>query len=806
MSTNPTRTVLLAQVYNNPTSVAPVTVVVSKIGPINRVEQANNNLMLVGSGGTGQGFTYTASGLPAGLTLNSATGAITGIPTTLGHNVVTVTATDSGANSSGNVIVSMDVVTRLVSYTLVKTDINSWQVSLTGATGTLTWTGSGFNTGWGITTAGVIGGSNIPPFTSGVATITATDSGTGDTFSTTFSMGSTPSISAFGIPGLGSVNSPLQVGVNYPEIINFPLSIGGQTPIKYTFDLSAIPWASHTPNGFGGTPTTIGVFSVPVVCTDYFGHFVNNTVQVNIVAANALIQPQQSAVNVGTAGPVKFNIVGAPVTNDGVTMTVDLTSGQAYIPTAIISYSLTAATTTEWWRIGTVPLSGGLSGYAQEHTVFVGLVGNGTQSYYKFRLSKSTFGDGTDCEYELLGGFSPSTGIINARVIDAGTNLNSYLDVQFGVAGVAYTVFVYSESRSARGSIPFSVNNPAVSQGTGAAGSSWACGATNLRGFINSTLGVLEMMDLAAGNKTFNGYAAIGDGAIGLSSRVTYSLTPAGTTTWYRIGDLPHPSGSNGQECTVYVNVNKANGTSYYKFRISKTTKDGLTPSSGTLCEYELIGAYQPGVYGIANARVVEDGVNLPSHLDVQFLTTDPVTINVIAVNVSPSYSDTTHWFTINSPAASQGTGATGTSWACGNTNRKVIALDNAGASLIFLTQAYSGGFTFTSVSATSYGNATNALGTVGASATADFTKGMNTATLTSAVATAFAFTAPPGAGLVEMEITAAAAGTNTAPTYPASVIGTPAAPNALGKKVTNVFFYTGATGKYIVVAASASY
>ena len=599
----------------------------------------------------------------------------------------------------------------------------------------------------------------------------------------------------------------------------------------------------------------------------------------------------------------------------------------------IISYSLTAATTTEWWRIGTVPLSGGTSGYAQEHTVYVGLVGNGTQSFYKFRLSKSTFGDGTDCEYELLGGFSPSTGIINARVIDAGTNLNSYLDVQFGVAGVAYTVFVYVESRTARGSIPFAVNNPAVSQGTGSAGSSWVCGATNLRGFINSTLGVLEMMDLAAGNKTFNGYVAVGDGTIGLSSRATYALTPAGTTTWYRIGDLPHPSGSNGQECTVYVNVNKANGTSYYKFRITKTTKDGLAPSSGTLCEYELIGAYQPGVYGIANARVVEDGTNLASHLDVQFLTTDPVTINVVAINVSPSYSDTTHWFTINSPATSQGTGTTGTSWACGNTNRKVIALDNAGASLIFLTQAYTGEFTLvhtnfgtvsgktvslvgnvgtadfsqsaswsvtlpnsgttqtihftappkpgfmalkviagtpvagvtfdatvklnfgttsgwlnagdevdlflyfdganyycvgqyystgriqglksvavtslaadTSILAASYGNATNALGTVGASATADFTKGVNTATLTSAVATAFTFTAPPNAGFVEMEITAAAAGTNTAPTYPATVIGVPAAPNALGKKVTNVFFYTGATGKYIVVAASASY
>lgn len=39
---------------------------------------------------------YAASGLPAGLSINTSTGAITGTPTTAGNNSVTVTATDSG--------------------------------------------------------------------------------------------------------------------------------------------------------------------------------------------------------------------------------------------------------------------------------------------------------------------------------------------------------------------------------------------------------------------------------------------------------------------------------------------------------------------------------------------------------------------------------------------------------------------------------------------------------------------------------------------------------------------------------------
>ena len=44
---------------------------------------------------SGQTLTYTATGLPAGLSINSGTGLITGTPTTAGTSTVTVTATDT---------------------------------------------------------------------------------------------------------------------------------------------------------------------------------------------------------------------------------------------------------------------------------------------------------------------------------------------------------------------------------------------------------------------------------------------------------------------------------------------------------------------------------------------------------------------------------------------------------------------------------------------------------------------------------------------------------------------------------------
>jgi hypothetical protein len=50
---------------------------------------------------TGQTVTYAATGLPAGLSINAATGLISGTPTSAGAATVTVTATD-GAGASGS--------------------------------------------------------------------------------------------------------------------------------------------------------------------------------------------------------------------------------------------------------------------------------------------------------------------------------------------------------------------------------------------------------------------------------------------------------------------------------------------------------------------------------------------------------------------------------------------------------------------------------------------------------------------------------------------------------------------------------
>jgi hypothetical protein len=59
--------------------------------------------LTITAGGHGPALAYSAAGLPAGLSVNSSTGAVTGTPTTAGLYSPVVTVTDSGTGDSASV-------------------------------------------------------------------------------------------------------------------------------------------------------------------------------------------------------------------------------------------------------------------------------------------------------------------------------------------------------------------------------------------------------------------------------------------------------------------------------------------------------------------------------------------------------------------------------------------------------------------------------------------------------------------------------------------------------------------------------
>jgi len=138
-------------------------------------------------GGTGQPTSYTATGLPPGLTVNAASGAITGTPTTPGTYVVTVTATNATGSGTSTLTITVGAAGTA--------PLISSPTSATGAVGSVfpTYTVGGTDQPTSYTAAGLppgltinslTGAINGTPTTSGTfhVTITATNGvGSGST-------------------------------------------------------------------------------------------------------------------------------------------------------------------------------------------------------------------------------------------------------------------------------------------------------------------------------------------------------------------------------------------------------------------------------------------------------------------------------------------------------------------------------------------------------------------------------------------------------------------------------------------------
>ncbi len=94
-------------------------------------------LDVTASGGTAP-YTWTATGLPAGLTITSSTGKITGTPTTAGSSSVTVTATDAaGATGTTSFTWTINPAAVCAGQKVLNPDFESGQASWTATTGVI---------------------------------------------------------------------------------------------------------------------------------------------------------------------------------------------------------------------------------------------------------------------------------------------------------------------------------------------------------------------------------------------------------------------------------------------------------------------------------------------------------------------------------------------------------------------------------------------------------------------------------------------------------------------------------------------
>lgn len=238
--------------------------------PLMRTRAISGNTLALSGGLASIGYTINAGALPAGLSLNAGSGAITGTPSATGAFNFVIRATDSLSQTKDTSVIAGSVAENLtLSYPSPKSGTVSVEQNSvdTTAGGTAPYTyeitsgtlpaGLSLNT-----SSGTISGTPTAP-NSGTVTVTVTDSlgFTGDG-SLTFDIAAYPSIS-------GSFVRSMVGKAGYSRTFS---GSGGHTP--YAWSATNLPPGLSINSSTGevtGTPSTAGFFSTTVRLTDDLG-------------------------------------------------------------------------------------------------------------------------------------------------------------------------------------------------------------------------------------------------------------------------------------------------------------------------------------------------------------------------------------------------------------------------------------------------------------------------------------------------------------------------------------------------------
>ncbi|WP_168170772.1 putative Ig domain-containing protein [Rhodanobacter sp. C01] len=563
----------------------------------------------VSASGGASPLTYSvASGaLPAGLSLNSSTGAISGTPTAGGSFPVTFKVTDAnGAStqSSAQTLVIASPTLTISPGALPNGNQNqaySQTIGTSGGTAPYTYsTSSTLPTGMTLSSGGVLSGTptNYGAFS---ITVTAQDSSTGTgpfSKSITYSLTITPSSPVITTSSLASGT----VGTAYSQTIAVQ---GGTAPYSYAISAGSLPPGLLLGSGsVSGTPTAGGSYSFTVQVTDANGKTGSQAYTVTIAAATITLSPgtlsgmtdglatSQAISSAGGTGPYSFSVTGGSLPPG---LSLSSTGTLSGTPTAAGPYSFTVQAKDS--STGTGPYYGTqtYSGTIGTPTITLSPSGTLNAAYAgAFSQSFTATGGVAPYTYALSGtlptglSFNAATGTLSGTPAQSGTfsftvtatdhstGTGPFIGTQNYTLNVSAAAITFTPA-----SIPSGTDGTAYAAVTFTATGgiapyhfAIAGGGSLPAGMSLSSSGTLSGTPSASGTFSFNVQATDADGATatqGYSIAIgipTLSLSPA---------TLPAPTAETAYSQTFTA----SGGTPGYSFKINNgALPAGLSLSS----------------------------------------------------------------------------------------------------------------------------------------------------------------------------------------------------------------------------------
>ncbi len=265
-SSNPTQT----ESVTLPLSISPSSLTINSVKLPSGTDGSAYSATLSATGGIAP-YTWSVSGLPAGLSLSS-NGVISGTPAATGNFSLAVTVADSqNPAKTASALLPLSISSTIAPLTITSTAVAgatsnqpySAAFSATGGTAPYTWSASGLPAGLSLGSNGVISGT--PTATGNFSlVISVTDSQSpAKTTSANLSLSVTTTVAPL------TITSTVVAGAISNQPYGATLSATGGTA-PYTWSVSGLPAGLiFGSNGvISGTPTATGNFSLAVTVTD----------------------------------------------------------------------------------------------------------------------------------------------------------------------------------------------------------------------------------------------------------------------------------------------------------------------------------------------------------------------------------------------------------------------------------------------------------------------------------------------------------------------------------------------------------